>query len=182
MVPMPATLFFCGRDGSKAFITGKFSEDLTDDVTGLTPKQLRGIKHWIDFYHRDYTFVGVLQGRYYDQHGNPTPALKEVEDGITKGDNLHELAEEEKKKHPPCNSRWQKGVGSEVWCSTDSGGILRDWIGFPRQYFEPVSDGIAQRAEKPRCICVPFHDFNYPNIREYPSCPSTERRCATSKG
>lgn len=65
--------FFTGCDGTKAFVTGEFNDEgLSDDVSELTPLQLLDIEGWVKFYDKDYTYVGKLIGRYYNEKGNPT--------------------------------------------------------------------------------------------------------------
>lgn len=42
--------FFTGRDASRAYLTGKFKDDLNDDVEDFTDEQFHGLMHWKDFY------------------------------------------------------------------------------------------------------------------------------------
>jgi len=109
---------FAGRDSTPSFVTGVFSkENAVDDVKGLSPEEMLGIKEWLDFYRKDYTFVGKLIGRYYDSEGNPTEALNEAKAVIKEGQRLKKLQEAENKRFPGCNSRWSAEEGSAVWCS-----------------------------------------------------------------
>lgn len=109
---------FAGRDSTPSFVTGVFSrEEATDDVKGLSPEEMLGIKEWLDFYRKDYTYVGKLIGRYYDSEGNPTEALKEAKAVIKKGQELKKLQEAENRRFPGCNSKWTADEGSTVWCS-----------------------------------------------------------------
>lgn len=109
---------FAGRDSTPSFVTGVFSrEQATDDVKGLSPEEMLGIKEWLDFYRKDYTYIGKLIGRYYDNGGNPTEALKEAKALIKEGQRLKKLQEAENKRFPGCNSRWSVEEGSTVWCS-----------------------------------------------------------------
>lgn len=109
---------FAGRDSTPSFVTGVFSrEKATDDVKGLSPEDMLGIKEWLDFYRKDYTYVGKLIGRYYDNEGNPTEALNEAKAVIKEGQKLKKLQEAENKRFPGCNSRWSVEEGSTVWCS-----------------------------------------------------------------
>ena len=109
---------FAGRDSTPSFVTGVFSrEKAVDDVKGLSPEEMLGIKEWLDFYRKDYTFVGKLIGRYYDSEGNPTEALNEAKAVIKEGQKLKKLQEAENKRFPGCNSRWSLEEGSTVWCS-----------------------------------------------------------------
>jgi len=50
---------YAGRDGSRAFITGDFTESgLTDDVTDLTAQELHSLYEWAQFYHKEYKYKG----------------------------------------------------------------------------------------------------------------------------
>jgi len=56
---------FAGKDGSRAFVTGKFNaEGLIPDVTGLSPKDIIGIVDWAKFYRKDYIPKGKLIGKW----------------------------------------------------------------------------------------------------------------------
>lgn len=174
---------FAGRDSTPSFVTGAFSrEKAVDDVKGLSPEEMLGIKEWLDFYRKDYTFVGKLIGRYYDSEGNPTEALNEAKAVIKEGQKLKKLQEAENKRFPGCNSRWSLEEGSTVWCSQNSAGINRDWAGVPRKMFKPGK-------KDPTCVCVkttgPSSDTNEgnegdlrnPNLQEYPGCDKYDASC-----
>lgn len=71
--------FLLGKDATRAFVTGDFSEDgLVDNVDGLSEQELLGILDWVKFYEKDYEVVGVVDGAYYDAEGEPTKLLTEV--------------------------------------------------------------------------------------------------------
>ena len=55
---------FAARDASRAFVTGDFASDLSDDVADFTPGQLAALATWRDFYagHASYVRVGYLAG------------------------------------------------------------------------------------------------------------------------
>ena len=71
---------FVGRDGTRAFATGRFDEDgLVPDVDGLSDDEILGVRRWLEFYEggseeRDaYREIGVLAGgHYYDANGVET--------------------------------------------------------------------------------------------------------------
>ena len=116
---------FVGRDASRAFVTGEFEGDgLTNDVEGLEPSQLAGILHWRGFY-RDsdkYSAVGVLTGPFYDAAGERVPGvLDSIEEKVAEWQ-AAEAAQ--KAAFPPCNSKWTQ-AGSNVWCTSKSGGEER---------------------------------------------------------
>ncbi|XP_064460658.1 neuferricin-like [Ornithodoros turicata] len=178
---------FAGRDASRAYITGDFSEaGLSDDLTGVEDDSLLSFKEWVDFYETEYKFVGKLSGRYYTNEGRPTEELKAVLAAIerAKEKRIKDKAAEE--RFPPCNSEWAQHTGTILWCSKKSGGIERDWVGVPRQYFEPGKPD-------PRCVCVrntgppsdnptaTDHknrgDLDHPHLKEYPGCVPTSDTC-----
>uniref|UniRef100_A0A131YVR6 Cytochrome b5 domain containing protein n=1 Tax=Rhipicephalus appendiculatus TaxID=34631 RepID=A0A131YVR6_RHIAP len=178
---------FAGRDASRAYITGEFTEEgLTDDLNGISDENLLAFSQWVDFYEKDYTFVGKLAGRYYTNEGQPTSELRGVWAAIERAKQKTYLAQEQSKKFPPCNSEWTPDKGSSVWCSKKSGGVERDWAGVPRQYFERDTGSV-------RCVCVrntgppsdhpegASHknrgDLDDPHLKEYPGCPSTSDTC-----
>ncbi|KAJ1357591.1 hypothetical protein KIN20_015769 [Parelaphostrongylus tenuis] len=71
--------FFAGRDATRAFVSGDFTEaGLVDNTDGLSHEDLLGIRDWVSFYEKDYKLVGVVVGRYYDINGNPTDELRNV--------------------------------------------------------------------------------------------------------
>lgn len=97
--PKSSYSFFAGKDASASFATGEFNEeglkfDLHNDVN---KKQIKEIEHWRLFYkdHKEYFFVGVLiDGRFYDEEGNPTYLLKKWRMNLKK---MKEKEESDKK-------------------------------------------------------------------------------------
>ncbi|XP_023386225.1 neuferricin isoform X3 [Pteropus vampyrus] len=109
---------FAGRDASRAFVTGDYSEaGLVDDVSDLSFSEMLTLQNWLSFYEKNYEFVGRVIGRFYGEDGLPMPELTQVEAMITKGleENKQEL--KEKQKFPPCNAEWSSTRGSRFWCS-----------------------------------------------------------------
>ncbi|KAI8452551.1 cytochrome b5-like heme/steroid binding domain-containing protein [Phakopsora pachyrhizi] len=53
---------FCGRDASRAFVTGCFKSGLTYDTRGLNDRQKKSLKYWSDFFENSpkYSRVGRL--------------------------------------------------------------------------------------------------------------------------
>lgn len=70
---------FVGKDGSRAFATGKFGTDDHDDVEDLTEGQLASILDWQEFYRQDYRAVGKVAGRFYDDMGRATALLTRIQ-------------------------------------------------------------------------------------------------------
>uniref|UniRef100_A0A0N5AJZ3 Cytochrome b5 heme-binding domain-containing protein n=1 Tax=Syphacia muris TaxID=451379 RepID=A0A0N5AJZ3_9BILA len=180
--------FFAGRDATRAFVSGDFSEaGLVDDVTGFEYQDLLAVLDWINFYEKSYELIGVLRGRYYDKNGRPTEQLQVVNKALRWKD----LQAKETEIFPPCNSEWHSNVGGRVWCSSKSGGVHRDWIGVPRKLF-------SSSTKSYRCACVknfgpPLSlsfsanekgnrgDLDNPNLREYPGCKPTSNSCKLEK-
>ena len=186
--PQSGYSFYAGRDATRAFSTGEDSaEGLTDAVDGLDVEALKAIAGWHEFYmkHETYTRRGIVVGRHYDASGAalgifPWARLK-----------LHEQREEEMKRAlPECNSRWTQATGSEVWCSTRSGGIEREWVGVPRLYSpsldprmqpadgEPAESGTGSPA-RDRCVCASDELVAQapPYLRAYEGCEGSAERC-----
>ena len=110
--------FFAGRDATRSFVSGDFTDaGLTDDLTGLSPDLMLGIEDWVRTYEKDYTYVGILVGRFYDANGRATEALRDAERRIGDGHAARAKENDLKRLFPPCNSRWAAGSG-EVWCTT----------------------------------------------------------------
>jgi len=162
---------FTGKDGTRAFVTGEFTESgLRPDLIGLQPKQVADLWGWKDFYRKEYIYIGKLQGLYYDEKGEPTEKISEVQGILKEAARLAELDNQEKTKWPGCNSRWEVDTGGEIWCENMSGGIQRDWDGWPRKRY-------VAGEKSYRCVCVREDLLNDPTLQEYPDCPSTSHRC-----
>lgn len=179
---------FTGKDATRAFVTGDFSPaGLVDNVDGLSESEMLSINDWLAFYEREYPFVGVLAGKYYDQEGKPTQYNKDVENKITHAKEWREKQLKEDEVFPHCNSEWKKGVGGRVWCSNKSGGIHRDWVGVPRKLFD-------KRTKSYRCACIKNFgaslvtpnvettrgDLDNPSLREYDECLPDANSCKIS--
>ncbi|XP_037664492.1 neuferricin isoform X1 [Choloepus didactylus] len=180
---------FAGRDASRAFVTGDYSEaGLLDDVSDLSFSDMLTLKNWLSFYEKNYEFIGKVIGRFYGDDGLPTPELAQAEAMIIKGLEAKKQEMKEKQKFPPCNAEWSSTRGSRFWCSQKSGGVSRDWIGVPRKLYKPG-------AKEPHCVCVrtsgppsdqspdsPTHrnrgDLDHPNLGEYAGCPPLAITCS----
>ncbi|XP_069946347.1 neuferricin [Cherax quadricarinatus] len=110
--------FFSGRDGSRAFVTGDFTEEgLTDDISGLSSSDYIGLDEWVKFYESDYKYVGKLIGRFYDEKGEPTSQYYDAQRWISEAYRQRESENKEKKMFPPCNSEWTPESGARLWCT-----------------------------------------------------------------
>ncbi|KAG5284124.1 hypothetical protein AALO_G00023220 [Alosa alosa] len=164
--------FFSGKDASRAFVTGDFTEaGLTDDVSDLSPSQIVALYDWLTFYQKDYTPVGRAEGYFYSADGEPTEALRQVEVALEQGLQLKAQAQAHSVQYPPCNTEWSS-AGGRVWCSTQSGGVKREWVGVPRKLFSPGSS-------RSRCVCLQqeLSRSDNPNLQEYSGCPAEAESC-----
>jgi len=160
--------FFAGIDGSRAFVTGDFSEaGLTDDIAGLSPTEVLGIFEWKEgTYDAKYTKVGVLHGVFYDEDGTTTLRYHEAIAARNAGMNIRAQAAAENELWPPCNSKWAQGRGGEVWCSDPSH--------FPRERYTPGS------SAQPRCVCADASSIDDPRLQVRAGCSPNSHKCTFS--
>ena len=182
---------FAGRDGTRGFLTGDFSEDgLTDDITDLETMAMSGVREWIEFYEREYPSIGIVVGTYYDSSACETDKLHKLREKFDEYDALMAKKQSEEQEYPQCNSEWHQETGTtRLWCSPMSGGVKRDWAGVPRQIV--TKDGS-------RCGCVNVENANLgveydegdqesfqkgpphlsvETIKEYPGCNPQATQC-----
>ncbi|XP_075374423.1 neuferricin isoform X2 [Mycteria americana] len=130
--------------------------------------------------------AGKLVGRFYDENGAPTEALRQAEAAIEEALKFQAESEQRKQQFPPCNSEWSSAGGSRFWCSRQSGGVNRDWTGVPRKLYRPGSKGS-------HCVCVrttgPLWgqpdstehsdrgDLDNPHLEEYDGCHPLAEQC-----
>ena len=126
---------FAGKDGSRAFVSGNFTkEGLVEEIADMTDQNIFDIWDWLSFYNKEekYVFVGYVEGLYFDKQGNKLPYFDALQARV---DNrkLMKLHEKDLKSgHPTCNSRWESGKGSKLWC--EDGRVPRKW------YIDPTKD------------------------------------------
>ncbi|KAJ8680208.1 hypothetical protein QAD02_015995 [Eretmocerus hayati] len=167
---------FTGCDGSAAFITGDFTASgLTDDVSSLTNKQIQSLINWVEFYRKTYVYKGKLIGRYYNKDGSPTIERHKLEERIQIAMKRDSIEEERKTRFPPCNVEWDATSGTRVWCSKNSGGVTRNWIGVPRMLYD--NPGLKNY----RCACIRLESKEYKEnlgmIRVYDGCDENSTIC-----
>nr|CAG4649533.1 EOG090X0A5G [Scapholeberis mucronata]SVE93765.1 EOG090X0A5G [Scapholeberis mucronata] len=167
--------FFSGVDGSRAFVTGDFKpEGLIDDIAGLGSQDYIGLRDWLDFYMKDYDYIGKVEGLFFDAKGNPTQYYYDAQEWIKAASNYKEEEDLFKEKYPMCNVDYKPEEGSRVWCSTKSGGVKRDWVGVPRSLYSADAKNI-------RCACAQEADLSDPLLKEYPNCPKDATSCMLPK-
>lgn len=159
--------FFVGRDASRAFVTGDFQRDLTDNVHGLSNEQYASLIEWTNFYHKEYTFKGRLIGRFYDRHGNRTALLQMVTAGALSAKTNDELRRESEARYPKCDIRWTDVEGGWVSCNEEN---LR-----PRKIFFQLPGG------KPAQRCACMDGIGWSDVRQvYPNCSPEAQACQVS--
>jgi len=89
-----------------------------DDVLNLTESDLISLITWKEFYNKEYTFVGKLIGRFYDDKGDETDYFLQVKAKHDNGVKTKELIEKTKETFPPCNVEWNADSGTRVWCTS----------------------------------------------------------------
>lgn len=166
--------FFTGRDCSRAFVTGDFTESgLTDDILDLDPSDIKSLYQWKSVYVKDYKYKGKLIGRFYDPEGKATQYKQQVDAIMKFADSAERKKSEGNLQFPPCNVEWSAELGSRVWCTKLSGGIQRNWEGVPRMLYLPGSDSH-------RCACVNLENHSAlqkGNLKEYPDCHPKSTSC-----
>lgn len=159
---------FAGRDASRAFVTGNFTHDLTDELDDLDDSLLGQVVTWKSFYKTSYPDLGRLEGNFYNSEGCPTQALKSIEERLAKIELEKQAKLEHQTELPECNSEWNSDTkNAKVWCTNKSGGIEREWAGVPR-----LLDG--------RCVCL--NDAIQENLameeyKIYPGCDPKASEC-----
>lgn len=164
--------YFAGRDASKSFITGEFEEfnESSDDVMSLKPGEVLSLYDWKKFYDKEYIHVGSAIGRFYDNSGAKTPYHYKL-DAIADQALVDKLAANKMLEvYPQCNIQWTEEQGTRVWCTDQSGGKKRDWIGVPRKYFEPGKSDY-------RCACIQESELDSPNLKSYENCDPLSTTC-----
>ncbi|KAF5175044.1 Membrane-associated progesterone-binding protein [Thalictrum thalictroides] len=159
---------FSGRDASRAFVSGNFTEDgLIDSLQGLSSVEVKSVVDWRDFYFRSYIYVGNLIGRYYNSQGEKTKYLKGVEAKAARGAQLLEKQKHEEAKMPSCNSKWSQQEGGEVWCD----------VGYPRLVQRPLEIALTGKMSK-RCACYKEEELGQPGLEVYKGCDYLSKVCA----
>lgn len=159
--------FFAGKDGSRAYVTGKFDVDLHDDVSDFTPEQHYALLDWKKFYDNSkvYKFVGRVVGRFYDEAGTATPLLMMSQ---MKAELYEKNKESKLSDFPPCKVSWSKDQGGKVYC--DEGR-------YPRRVLQDLS---MSGDLKERCACLETSEVT-DAVKMYDGCSAHSSSCKTSQ-
>ena len=165
---------FAGRDATRAFVTGDFTErGCVSDVRGLTGQELSGARGWRDFMRGKYRYVGkIAGGAFYDDAGEPTAMMREVWEKLERFDAFDARRRERVRMFPDCSSRWSVEAGGFVWCDADASGVAR----YPRNETSTSDSG----ENVYRCACFP--DMTVSSSRAlFPDCAATDVKCRVSQ-
>ena len=123
-----------------------------------------------DSTHETYRFVGVLEGRYYDKQGRRTQAWLDALAKARIADEQKRMQKELEKKFPNCNSKWEQGVGTTIWCTND--------------LIKPAGHNLVPRMSRSeelgsRCACMEYEVVkdDKTRYREYDGCSSESQTC-----
>lgn len=124
---------------------------------------------WSDFYAQTYRRVGRLVGAFYDANGCPTEQVRFVEEQLKKQQQESVDDQYENELFPPCNLEYNNAKKeTKFWCTKQSGGIARDWVGVPRQLFN------LKNKQDFRCACIRDFGPETKNAIEYADEESVE--------
>ena len=138
-----------------------------------------------------------MEGKFYDINGNPTKYYYQAQKWIKAASKYKEEEDIFKEKFPMCNVDYKPEEGTRVWCSNArlvhkqliinsfqlylcaeclnisrcSGGVKRDWVGFPRSLYS------AEGSKNVRCACAQESDLDDPLLKPYPNCPLDAVTC-----
>jgi hypothetical protein len=162
---------FAGRDGTRAFVTGDFTEEgMTEDTAGLTDEDAAGLIYWRGFYASNYTFIGLLAGgAFYDAQGLPLPPVAALEAAAARRHALLQRIAGETRVAPSCNTDLNAEAGGAVWCDEDR---------LPRRATYPHYPA--------RCVCVlPTLEAGVAAAEQgmelFADCRPHEQRCNTTE-
>lgn len=166
---------FAGRDATRAYLTGNFTHDLSDNISDLDESTYGDLKNWSSFYEQSYPQVGLLEGQYYDSQGCPTAETQRIYMALAKLSQEAEKQKEESIVLPECNSEWNADTKkSRVWCSKSSGGVERSWAGVPRIY-------VNDKSNSQQCICYSEESkvdaALAKKLKVYPGCQIDAQEC-----
>jgi len=170
--PGGAYSFFTGKDASRSFVTGVFRDDptapLPDDLSDLTPPEVKEVFNWLSFYQKDYTWVGKLVGPFYTESGTRTEVWRVLDAGLLEAERLETEQKAEQAQYPQCNSKWSQAEGGLVWCTRS---VDEDLL-VPRQVRSTGSKSV-------RCACVPVVEAEKlpGKFAPYPGCPPDSPSC-----
>lgn len=86
-------------------------------MSELSPLQLGELDNWVQFYEKEYIYVGKLIGRYYTQDGSPTKDWYRYQKQLGEKDRIKAEQKKLEQQFPGCNSNWSEKTKGKVYCS-----------------------------------------------------------------
>ncbi|XP_037664493.1 neuferricin isoform X2 [Choloepus didactylus] len=115
---------FAGRDASRAFVTGDYSEaGLLDDVSDLSFSDMLTLKNWLSFYEKNYEFIGQ-QTEAQVQRRKMRKFLQSLELVLALQPGASESGRTEichMRRTRPATARMEEGDHSQgMWCALEA--------------------------------------------------------------
>ncbi|XP_024403226.1 membrane-associated progesterone-binding protein 4 [Physcomitrium patens] len=159
---------FVGRDASRAFVSGNFTDDgLIDSLEGLTSSQIKAIDDWRLFFVSRYIYLGKLVGTFYNKDGLPTKKLHIAQKKIKQAAEFEKQQKLDEEQFPNCSSRWAQDEGGEVWCDDGK---------YPR-IIELITQGPKMGPPRTRCACLEGEELQRPGVTGYDACDPQSSKC-----
>jgi hypothetical protein len=165
---------FVGKDGSRSFHSGDWNNPQAD-VRDLNVMAIADVIGWREFYrkHETYNQVGYMIGLYYDENGNPTTALQEVEAVGAKAADVKSHEDKLMKTYPGCDmAHTAADRKTKISCTSD------DEPRYPRLLtWKHIGTGETAR----RCACFSGRELSRKldvgEVEVYAGCQASDRAC-----
>jgi hypothetical protein len=165
---------FTGRDASRAFATGDFTDEgCVDDVEGLSYDEWASIRRWADTMREKYVFIGRLAGSaFYDENGAPTELKERFDRGVAAVAEEKAKDRERRRMYPDCASKSAEDGYVVYWCNPTSDGSER----YPRNETRSRVDG----STTSRCACFPDMSVGEGRL-SFDGCQPTATQCELNR-
>lgn len=165
---------FTGRDASRAFATGDFTDEgCVDDVEGLSYDEWASIRRWADTMREKYVFIGRLAGSaFYDENGAPTELKERFDRGVAAVAVEKAKDRERRRMYPDCASKSAEDGYVVYWCNPTSDGSER----YPRNETRSRVDG----STTSRCACFPDMSVGEGRL-SFDGCQPTATQCELNR-
>lgn len=171
---------FVGKDSSKSFHTGDWANP-DPDVRSLNVLAVAEIVGWRKFYreHKQYAYVGVLHGIYYNADGTPTDALAEVEAMSAQAADVEKVENDKRAAFPGCDMA-HTAATKQTRIVCPSKGEVR----YPRLHSWAH---VATGEQVQRCSCITARELSRDlpfssKVEVYNGCQSHESECTITQG
>lgn len=178
--------FFTGKDGSRGFATGKPEDAIPTLPLDMTIPSRAGIVSWAAFYgnHKDYEFMGKLEGVYWDSEGKSTKERDDLVSLYFEYLKDSKFEEEITKKYPYCRQKFTEREKNlvEYWCDEGRVEILKRNDIFPTSKLVPrVLYNRSTRRDRCGCVELERAKEDDKTFRSFDNCDKEKQKCATIK-